>query len=144
MNIIIRKINIFDFNNYKIHIKSNFSKDYFENFINKILNNNHYILVIEYNNKIIGSGTLLIEEKLTYSGCKMGHIENILIDEDMRGKKYGTQLINELIDIADQQKCYRVDLTCNEDIIDFYKNIGFDKKLLCMSLLNKHNFTTHL
>jgi len=141
MNINIRNIKLSDFYNYKHHINSNISKEYFENFVNNILSNNHHIVVIEYDNKIVGSGTLLIEEKMTYGGCKMGHIENILIDEDMRGKKLGTLLVNELVKIANQKKCYRIDLACEKKIINFYRNIGFNDKLVCMTLLNKENFT---
>ena len=95
---------------------------------------------MEYENVIIGSGTLLIEEKMTYGGCKMGHIENILISENMRGKNLGTLLMNELIKIADKKKCYRVDLVCEKQLYKFYENCGFDNKLICMTLLNKHNF----
>ena len=79
MNTNIRKIEFSDFLNYKTHINSNISKEFFENFVNNILNENHHILVLEYDNIIVGRGTLLIEEKMTYGGCKMGHIENILI-----------------------------------------------------------------
>jgi len=140
MNFIIRKISLLDYNNYKQHINSDISKEYFEHFINNILNENHHILVIDYENKIIGSGTLLIEEKMTYGGCKMGHVENILIDENMRKKNLGTLLMNELIKIANQQKCYRVDLVCENSLINFYSNVGFYNKLTCMTLLNTHNF----
>ena len=140
MNINIRNIKSSDFYNYKQHINSNISKDYFDNFISSVLNDNHHILVIEVNNQIIGSGTLLIEEKMTYGGCKMGHIENVLIDDNMRGNKYGTFIVNELIKIADNHKCYRIDLICTEQLIPFYKNVGFDKTLAGLSFLNKHHF----
>ena len=96
--------------------------------------------VIEYDNKIVGSGTLLIEEKMTYGGCKMGHIENILIDVDVRGKKLGTKIMHELVKIADEQKCYRVDLVCENKLVKFYKPIGFNDSLICMTLFNKHHF----
>ena len=52
------------------------------------------------NNNIIGSGTILIEEKLTYGGCKMGHLENIIINKKYRGKGYGEKLIKELLSRA--------------------------------------------
>jgi glucosamine-phosphate N-acetyltransferase len=140
MNINIRNIELSDYYNYKNHINSNISNEYFENFVNNILNDNHHILVIEYDNIIVGSGSLLIEEKMTYGGCKMGHIENILIDENMRGKKLGTLLMHELVKVADQKKCYRVDLVCENCLNKFYKSVGFNDSLICMTLLNKHHF----
>lgn len=140
MNINIRNIELSDFYNYKTHIKSNISKEYFKNFVNNILNENHHILVIEYDNIIIGSGTLLIEQKMTYGGCKMGHIENILINENMRGNKFGSLIIHELVKIADQKQCYRVDLVCENHLNKFYKSLGFSDNLIGMTLLNKHHF----
>ena len=140
MDYIIRKISLDDYTIYKTHIQSDVSFDFFSNFINNILNNNHCILVIEKDSKIIGSGTLLIEEKMTYGGCKMGHIENIYIDEFMRGKKYGSILVNELVSIAKNHKCYRIDLSCENHLIPFYKNIGFDTNIICMSMNIKENY----
>jgi glucosamine-phosphate N-acetyltransferase len=140
MDYIIRKISLDDYISYKTHIQSDVSFDFFSNFVNNILNNNHCILVIEKDSKIIGSGTLLIEEKMTYGGCKMGHIENIYIDESMRGKKYGSILVNELVSIAKNHKCYRIDLSCENHLIPFYKNIGFDTNIICMSMHIKENY----
>ena len=44
------------------------------------LNNNHLIYVIEYDNIIIASGTLLIEQKFINNCGKVGHIEDIVVD----------------------------------------------------------------
>lgn len=140
MDYIIRKINSNDYSKYTSHIHSNISGEYFEHFVNNILNDNHFILVIEKDNKIIGSGALLIEEKMTYGGCKMGHIENIYIDESMRGQKFGSILVNELVYIAKQYKCYRIDLSCENHLIPFYQNIGFDTNIISMSMRIEENY----
>lgn len=55
---------------YKELINSTINKEYFDNFINTILNDNHIIMVMEdEKEKLIGTGTILIEEKLTYGGA---------------------------------------------------------------------------
>jgi GNAT superfamily N-acetyltransferase len=141
-----RKLEIQDYYHYKTLICSNISESYFKNFINNTLNKNHIIIVIvnnedTSNNHIIGSGTLLIEEKLTYGGCKMAHIENIFIDEKYRGFGYGIQLINKLIEVADTNKCYRVELNCDENLIKFYAKTQFKKYQTAMSLILPHNFS---
>ena len=70
-------IKLSDFYNYKNHINSDISNEYFENFVNNILNDNHHILVIECDNIIIGSGTLLIEEKMTTGeNYSIEHLQN--------------------------------------------------------------------
>jgi len=141
MNYKLRNINANDYDLYKNHIHSEISKEYFEHFVNNVLNLKHQIIVIEMDNQIIGSGTLLIEEKLTYGGCKMGHIENILIDEKYRNLKLGSILVNKLVELAKQNKCYRIDLSCEEQIVDFYEKLGFHKKIVTMIMLNKENFS---
>ena len=75
---------------------------------------------MEVNNTIIGTGTILIEEKLTYGGSKLGHIENVLINKNDRGKGYGGMLVKELLKICKKEMCYRVDLNCVKELEEFY------------------------
>jgi predicted GNAT family N-acyltransferase len=137
----IRKLNINDFINYNLHIHSNIEINKYVNFINNILNENHHIIVVEHDDKIIGSGTLLIEHKMTYNGCKMGHIENILIDENMRERKLGSMIVKALTDIAKQHTCYRIDLTCTSDLKYFYKTNGFTIESTSMTMLIPENYS---
>lgn len=126
---------------YKNLIDSNITEEYFTYFIENVLNKNHKIIVIEdSNNNLIGTGTILIEKKLTNGGCNMGHIENILIDEKYRGNGYGELLVNYLLGIGKENKCYRVDLNCTSELEHFYQKNGFEKKHLCMNIYFKENF----
>ena len=137
---ILRNLTINDYLNYKSHINSNIDENKYINFINNILNENHKIIIVEYDNKIIGSGTLLIEYKMTYGGCKMGHIENILVNENMRGKKVGSMLLNYLTNIANQNKCYRIDLSCEPYLKKFYISNGFIKENCNLTMLISTNY----
>ena len=126
---------------YKNLIDSNITEEYFTYFIENVLNKNHKIIVIEdSNNNLIGTGTILIEKKLKNGGCNMGHIENILIDEKYRGNGYGELLVNYLLGIGKENKCYRVDLNCTSELEHFYQKNGFEKKHLCMNIYFKENF----
>lgn len=136
-----RNITYIDYEQYKNLINSSISYDYFKHFIDTILNNNHIIIILEIDNTIIGTGTLFIEEKLTHGGCRMGHIENILIHSEYRQKKFGVHLIKYLLHIANIQQCYRVDLNCSDELETFYNKNGFNKKYICMNILFKENFT---
>ena len=136
----VRNLNTNDYTNYTSHIKSNITEMVFTHFINNILNENHHIVVIEYESKIIGSGTLLIEDKMTYGGCKMGHIENILVDLNMRGKKIGSMIVNYLTNIAKQYNCYRIDLTCVHDLENFYVSNGFINKNISLTMFLPENY----
>lgn len=126
---------------YKNLINSNITEKFFTNFINNVLNDNHIIMVLEdEEDKIIGTGTILIEEKLTYGGCKMGHIENILINENYRKRGYGEHIVKKLLELCKHKKCYRVDLNCSSELENFYKKNGFNKKHICMNVYFKENF----
>lgn len=120
-NTIFRNIVKNDYNEYIQLIHTDISKEKYDIFIDNVLGDYHQIIVLELESKLIATGTLLIEEKLTYGGCKMGHIENILVDEAYRGKGYGELLVKELLDKAKIMKCYRVDLNCNVELENFYK-----------------------
>ena len=90
---IIRNLNIKDYKKYIALINSNISKENFIDFLNNVLGKLHIIYIIEIDDNIIGTGTLFIEKKLTYGGCNMGHIENILIDKNYRKNGYGEKLL---------------------------------------------------
>jgi glucosamine-phosphate N-acetyltransferase len=127
---------------YSTHINSKIKEEDFIDFYKNVLNKNQYIIVIENNNKIVGSGTLLIEQKLTYGGCKLGHIENILIDKNEKGKYLGTTLVNKLVDVANKHKCYRIDLICTDKLIKFYEKMKFKtQEQKAMSIILEHNFS---
>ena len=126
---------------YKTLIDSNITEDFFCDFIDNVLNKDHIIIILEDDDEnMVGSGTIFIEKKLTYGGCNMGHIENILIYEKYRGNGYGEKMVNKLLEICRGKKCYRVDLNCNSELDNFYEKNGFEKKHLCMNIYFKENF----
>jgi len=103
----------------------------FKNFVNN-LSNKHIIIVIEDNNKIIGSGTLLIENKVIHNMGLVAHIQDIVIHSNYRKQGLGKKIIDELINISIQSKCYKIILDCNEKNVNFYQNSGFKQKEIHM------------
>ena len=137
----LRNLKQEDYKRYKKLINSNITQDYFNHFIINILNKNHIIIVLEdIAGNLIGTGTLLIEKKLTYGGCKMGHIENVLISTYSRGKGHGEQMVKYLLNLAKTKSCYRVDLNCHTELEKFYKKNNFTKNNISMHLYFKENF----
>ena len=96
------------------------NKEFFES-----LTCNHKIIVIEYNNKIVGTGTLLIENKLIRNYGKVGHIEDIVIDKKFRKYGLGKELIGFLVEIATLEKCYKCILDCDDKNKSFYEKCDF-------------------
>ena len=76
-----------------------------------------------YNNRIIAYGSVVIENKIR--GEVAGHIEDIVVDSEVRGKMVGVSLIKELIEISRKKGCYRITLFCNEKLVNFYSRNGF-------------------
>ena len=114
---------------------NNITYDMFnKQFINIDTNENHYIIVIEdlQKKKIIGSGTLLIENKFIHDCKNVGHIEDIVIDKHYRNNKLGGKLIKILVNIATKNNCYKVILNCSNNLITYYKKIGFGKEINSM------------
>ena len=133
MNISFRYIEYNDYNKNYIQLLSQLTiceNIKFGNFCNFIddLNENHLILVCEIDNKIVASGTLLIEQKIIRNFGKVGHIEDIVVDNKYNGHGIGKKLLEELKKYAKNNNCYKVILDCRDEVINFYEKCGFSKK----------------
>jgi len=112
---------------------SHISKTDYENFINS-LSDDHIIYVVESKNKIIGTITILIEQKLIHDMGKVAHIEDVVVDTNYRGYDIGTTLIKMAVEHAREQKCYKIILDCSETLKQFYGKCGFVHKGVEMAL----------
>jgi len=100
-----------------------------KNIIRKILqNDNHIIYVAEIDGKIVGSTTLLIEQKFIHKGGIVGHIEDVVVKKEFEGQGIGMKLVLSLLDIAKKRQCYKTILNCEDSLIPFYEKIGFRHK----------------
>ena len=105
----------------------NISYDDFKNFFLK-LNKNHRVVVIEKNNVIVASGTILIENKLIHNCKNVGHIEDVVVHIDYRKQKLGYLIIKKLKEIAKKENCYKVILDCDNNVKYFYEKNNFKEK----------------
>ena len=103
--------------------------DMYEEFVNN-LNNSHQIIGIidRYTNKLIGTATIFIENKLIHNMGKVGHIEDVVIDEKYKGNGLGKDIVFYATSIAKKNGCYKVILDCSDDNIGFYIKSGYIKK----------------
>jgi glucosamine-phosphate N-acetyltransferase len=137
MEIYFRKLEINDYNNGYIELlrqltevsKNNISEINWINFVNN-LSDSHQIIILcdKQNNKIIGSGTLLIENKIIHNMGKVAHIEDIVIDSTIRGQGLGKKMIDYLITKAKELQVYKIILNCADHNILFYEKCGFTIK----------------
>ena len=88
-------------------------------------NPNHIIHVAIDDKKIVGSTTLVIEQKFIHDGGLVGHIEDVVVRKDYEGRGIGMKLVISLLDVAQQRKCYKTILNCEDSLKQFYEKIGF-------------------
>ena len=137
---IIRKLEKSDYKKY-IELINEFrpielgvTKEIFETIYDTIFLNN-IIFVIELNNELIGSITLIIEQKFIHKLSKYGRIEDVIINNKHRGKGYGKKLIKHIVNYCKENCFYKITLTCNEKLISFYEKNDFEVYQIHMSQL---------
>ncbi|CAO3563919.1 unnamed protein product [Mortierella alpina] len=105
----------------------------------------YHVVVIEdlVQARIVATGTLVVEQKFLRGCAKAGHIEDIVVHDSQRGKKFGIRLIDQLKHIGTEVGCYKLLLTCSEGNEPFYEKSGFQRKDLHMAqYLNKPSAST--
>ena len=69
---------------------SDLNKDTARDILKKIIvNPDHIIHVAEVDGKVVGSTTLLIEQKFIHEGGKVGHIEDVVVSKEFEGRGIG-------------------------------------------------------
>lgn len=89
------------------------------------MNSNIYTVKLKSNNKIVGTGAIYYEYKFIHNLSPVGHIEDIIIDEEYRKQGIGKYLIDFLVNESIKNKCYKVTLNCTDDVAKFYKKCKF-------------------
>ena len=98
--------------------------------------NQKYICAVE-ESKVIGFGSLTIKNNLWLEG-NLGHIDELVVDNSTRGKGVGSQLLKELIQIAKEKNCRRIELDTafhRKDTHRFYENQGFENRAYLFSMV---------
>ena len=88
------------------------------------------LLVMELKGRIVGTLVLFIVPNLTHEGLPWAVVENVVIDESIRGAGYGLRLMEHGEAIAREAGCYKLQLTSHserEEIAHpFYEALGYE------------------
>ena len=141
MSINIRKLIIYDYNQYINLINQlrpigcDITYETFIKIYEDIFKSN-IIFVAEIDNILVGSITLLIEQKFIHKCSKYVVIEDVVVDNTYRGKNIGKQLVEYAVNYAkDEIKAFKIRLTCKEYLIPFYSKNNFEVYDIHMSQL---------
>ena len=133
---IIRKLNVSDYEKYLNLINqfrsTIFTLEEYKETLSKI-EKNSTIWVIDDNNELIGTTTIIYEYKFIRNIVKLAHIEDVCIDKNHLNKGIGNLLINFVVNEANKENCYKIILDCDENLENFYKKSGLEKKGIQMA-----------
>jgi predicted GNAT family N-acyltransferase len=127
------KIKNLDFKDYYIYLnllkqlsrydfeitKEEFYKKY------EMLQDTCKILVLVEDETIVAAGSIFKLTKLHNNS--VAQIEDVVVDENYRGKGYGKMIVEALTNIGkDEWKCYKVILNCLSKNVEFYKKLNYE------------------
>lgn len=88
----------------------------------------HELMVLEYQNEVIGTMQLSFIPYLTYQGGTRAQIEAVRIRKDYRGQGIGELMFRWAIQKAQERGAHVLQLTTDKkrpEAIRFYENLGF-------------------
>ena len=74
---------------------------------------------------VVGTASLLVEQKFIHKGGKVGHIEDVAVHPDCRQHGVGSALVKHATEQARKLGCYKVILSCFERLTPFYAKLGY-------------------
>lgn len=115
----------------ELTIPVNITKKQFETQFSLVTRSGNYRIVVAYDpgeDRIIGTGTLFVEQKFIRGCARKGHIEDVVVLEEKRGLGIGKEIVRTLMDISKSIGCYKTALVCDPKNVEFYKRCGLTEK----------------
>ncbi|GAU95499.1 hypothetical protein RvY_07106 [Ramazzottius varieornatus] len=88
----------------------------------------YYTIVIEEKlpkRRIVGSATLVIEQKFIRATALRGRVEDVVVHRDRRGQDLGKLLMEVATVLSKSLGCYKVSLECKDRLVEFYSQFGY-------------------
>jgi len=102
-----------------------------KNLFNKLKKYPEYkIFVAIYENKIIGTFSLLIMDNLVHEGTPSGIVEAVAVDPKYQGVGIGKKMMQFAMQRCREFGCYKLALSANmmrDKAHRFYESLGFDR-----------------
>lgn len=132
----IRELNDSDYEKYLKLINqfrpTAFTQEEYKDAFN-IIKKNSTIWVVDYNDELIGTATIIYECKFIRNIVKLAHVEDVCVDKSFRSRGIGNILMKYIVNEAREKNCYKIILDCDENLENFYKRSGLEKKGIQMA-----------
>lgn len=94
------------------------------------------IFVAELENKLVGTITLIIDQKFIHNCSVYTRIEDLVVDINFRKRDVGFKLVEYAINYSKNIGAYKITLICKKELISFYnKNDFIEHDIHMMKLL---------
>ncbi|GAA5854398.1 hypothetical protein JCM3766R1_005966 [Sporobolomyces carnicolor] len=77
---------------------------------------------------IVGHATLVVERKFLRNLGQCGHVEDVVVDPRVQGKRLGQTLLKVLTGLSERLGCYKTILDCDPKNEAFYLKCGYENK----------------
>lgn len=91
-----------------------------------------FVAVDDVTAVVVGTASVLIEQKFLHGGKQVGHIEDVVVRASHRGQDLGAKLVKRCVEECEKNNCYKVILDCYPAVGEFYGKLGFKKSCDCM------------
>lgn len=116
---------------------------YNENELNQLLcDNTRPILVsVDDNDNVVGYCFCIFQQHISdnvLADIKTLYIDDLCVDENLRGKQIGKELYEAALDLAKQNGCYNLTLnvwSCNPSALRFYEKCGLVPQKIGMEII---------
>ena len=98
----------------------------------KFFQNENYLYVAKLHNRVIGCATLHLQYKLIRNGGVAGFLEEVVIDDEFRGKGVGEELVKFVLEKSKEKGCYKTVLCCYPERVNFYLRCGLTEETITM------------
>lgn len=98
---------------------------------------NSEIFVAKFNDKIVGSITIIYDQKFIHNYALYAHIEDVIVDENYRHLKIGTKLLEHVKNRAIEKNCRKCSLVCSKEISSFYSKNQFEENGIHMTFMTE-------
>jgi len=82
------------------------------------------LVITDYSDMVVCTGTLLVERKFMSGMCMVGHAQDLCIAPDQQGKNLGLRMLDCLDSVAKDMGCYKLVASTQESNEPFYKQKG--------------------
>ena len=83
--------------------------------------------LVKVDGEIAAVASLVVVNKIIRSGNRVALIEDVAVAEEYRGLGLGKMLIEDLLKLSVDKKCYKTVLNCSDDNMAFYEKCGMYK-----------------